>query len=47
MNQALFENIIKKWRKRSDPTERLTLNQIANMVLLSGSSKNASIIGIT
>lgn len=47
MNQALFENIIKKWRKRSDPTERLTLNQIANMVLLSGSSKNASIIGST
>jgi hypothetical protein len=47
MNQALFENIIKKWRKRSDPTERLTLNQIANMVLLKGSSKNASTIGAT
>ncbi|PYS67076.1 MAG: hypothetical protein DMF69_24170, partial [Acidobacteria bacterium] len=47
MDQQLFEKIIKKWRKRSNPTETLTLNQIANMVLLSGSSKNASIIGTT
>jgi hypothetical protein len=45
MPQELFERIIKKWRKRSDPTEGLTLPQIANIALGNGNSRNASLVG--
>src|SRR5882672_9589679 len=47
MPQELFERIVKKWRKRSDPTEGLTLPQIANIALGSGNNRNASIVGST
>jgi hypothetical protein len=43
----LFEKIVRKWGARPDPSEGLTLNQIAALVLGSGTSENASIIGRT
>lgn len=43
----LFDRIISTWRRRSDPTEPLTLNQIANISLGSGNSRNSSIVGRT
>src|SRR2546422_7675841 len=47
MSQELFEKIIGKWRRRSDPTEGLTLPQVANIALGSGNNRNASIVGST
>lgn len=43
----LFKKIITLWRRRSDPTEALTLTQIANIALGSGTPKNASTVGRT
>src|SRR5271165_6780382 len=45
--RELFEKIIHKWGARPDPSEGLTLNQIAALILGSGTSENASIIGRT
>lgn len=36
--KELFDKVIKKWYRRSDPTTGLTLPQIANMVLGVGTS---------
>lgn len=46
-SKELFEKIIRTWGARPDPTELLTFNQIATLVLGSGTSENASIIGRT
>jgi len=43
----LFEIIIRKWHRRSDPAGSLTLPQIANMALGLGNARNASIVGST
>lgn len=47
MTQELFEKVIGKWRRRTDPSEGLTLTQIANLALGNGNSRNTSIVGST
>jgi len=43
----LFKKIISVWESRPDPHEALTLNQIANRALGSGSPQNAGVVGRT
>lgn len=46
-SKEVFENIIRLWGARPDPTEPFTRKQIANSVFGSGTDENASIIGRT
>lgn len=46
-SSELFGKIIARWGARPDPSESLTFKQIANLVIGSGTSENASIIGRT
>lgn len=45
--RELFDQIIRIWGARPDPSEGLTLKQIANLVLGGGTDANAAIIGRT
>lgn len=42
-----FQTILRAWRRRTDPTQPFTPNQIANFALGSGNSSNASRVGRT
>jgi len=45
--EEIFEKIIAKWRRRTNPGEGLTLPQIANIALGNGNSRNAGLVGRT
>ena len=45
--QDLFEKIVHIWGVRPDPSEGLTVKQIAALDLGEGTNENASIIGRT